>query len=386
MADDKKRDDFAIEMGDRSGDRFEAPKATYRPAPQMPMASVAHNPIVPILAYCASSILMTVLNKYVLSGGSDFNLNFFLLCVQGVVCVTAIQTMKTLGVINYRDFNVDEARKWFPVSLLLVGMIYTGTKAIQYLSIPVYTIFKNLTIIITAYGEVLWFGGSVTRLTLFSFGLIVLSSVVAAWADIQHALQNYGHSNTEASAKISTLNAGYMWMLMNCFCTSSYVLGMRKRIKLTNFKDFDTMFYNNLLTIPILIVCSLVLENWSTENIGKNFPIETRNNIIFAMIVTGLGTIFISYASAWCVRATSAATYSMAGALNKIPIAVSGLIFFDAPVTVPSVSAIAIGSLSGIVYAIAKLKQSKQSKNVGLPTVAPLVSASSQSARDSLRS
>ena len=146
------------------------------------------------------------------------------------------------------------------------------------------------------------------------------------------------------------------------------------------------MFYNNLLTIPILIVCSLVLENWSAENVSKNFPAETRNNIIFAMIVTGLGTIFISYASAWCVRATSAATYSMAGALNKIPIAVSGLIFFDAPVTVPSVSAIAIGSLSGIVYAIAKLKQSQQSKNVGLPTVAPLVSASSQSARDSMRS
>jgi len=167
--------------------------------------------------------------------------------------------MKSLGFITYRDFNTDEARKCmrsapydrvysvhltartgFPVSLLLVGMIYTGTKAIQFLSIPVYTIFKNLTIIITAYGEVLWFGGSVTRLTLFSFGLIVLSSIVAAWADIQHALQNYGHSSTQASAKISTLNAGYMWMLINCFCTSSYVLGMRKRIKLTNFKDFDS--------------------------------------------------------------------------------------------------------------------------------------------------
>lgn len=119
-------------------------------------------------------------------------------------------------------------------------MIYTGTKALQYLSIPVYTIFKNLTIIITAYGEVLWFGGSVTKMTLFSFGLIVLSSVVAAWADIQHALHNYGHSSAEASAKISTLNAGYMWMLINCLSTSAYVLGMRKRIKLTNFKDFDS--------------------------------------------------------------------------------------------------------------------------------------------------
>jgi len=119
-------------------------------------------------------------------------------------------------------------------------MIYTGTKALQFLSIPVYTIFKNLTTILIAYGEVLWFGGSVTGMALFSFGLMVLSSVIAAWADIQHALQNYGHSTNEASAKISTLNAGYVWMLFNCLCSAAYLLGMRKRIKLTNFKDFDS--------------------------------------------------------------------------------------------------------------------------------------------------
>ena len=122
-------------------------------------------------------------------------------------------------------------------------MIYTSTKALQYLSIPVYTIFKNLTIILIAYGEVLWFGGSVTGMALFSFGLMVLSSVIAAWADIQHALQNFGgHESDVASAKISTLNAGYMWMMFNCLCSAAYVLGMRKRIKLTNFKDFDSMW------------------------------------------------------------------------------------------------------------------------------------------------
>jgi GDP-mannose transporter len=115
-------------------------------------------------------------------------------------------------------------------------MIYTGSKALQFLSIPVYTIFKNLTIILIAYGEVLWFGGSVTGLTLFSFGLMVLSSIIAAWADIKHAVE----SSADATAKVSTLNAGYIWMLINCLCTSSYVLGMRKRIKLTNFKDFDS--------------------------------------------------------------------------------------------------------------------------------------------------
>lgn len=123
-------------------------------------------------------------------------------------------------------------------------MIYTGTKALKFLSIPVYTIFKNLTIILIAYGEVLWFGGSVTPMTLFSFGLMVISSIIAAWADIRHALGSIGEASAQATDAISTLNAGYLWMLFNCFCTASYVLGMRKRIKLTNFKDFDSTPYS----------------------------------------------------------------------------------------------------------------------------------------------
>ncbi|KAI5286530.1 GDP-mannose transporter into the lumen of the Golgi [Ascosphaera aggregata] len=298
-----------------------------------------------------------------------------------LVCIFAIQTCKSIKLITYRDFSKDEARKWFPISLLLIGMIYTGAKALQFLSIPVYTIFKNLTIILIAYGEVLWFGGSVSPMTLFSFGLMVLSSIIAAWADITHALQ----SSNAATAKISTLNSGYIWMMINCLCTASYVLGMRKRIKLTNFKDFDTMFYNNLLSIPILVVASLLVEDWSAENFALNFPPDSRNSIFLAMLVTGLSSVFISYTSAWCVRVTSSTTYSMVGALNKLPIAVSGLIFFDAPVTFPSVSAIIVGFISGLVYALAKIKQNNKPRTGVLPTANIPVSASSKSMRDGLK-
>lgn len=159
------------------------------------------------------------------------------------MCIAAISTGKATGLITYRDFKTDEARKWFPVSLLLIGMIYTSIKALQFLSIPVYTIFKNLTIILIAYGEVLWFGGSVTGMALLSFGLMVLSSVIAAWADVTHALSAHSGDaiSGEAAEKISTLNSGYIWMALNCVCSAGYILGMRKRIKLTNFKDFDSM-------------------------------------------------------------------------------------------------------------------------------------------------
>lgn len=144
------------------------------------------------------------------------------------------------------------------------------------------------------------------------------------------------------------------------------------------------MFYNNLLTIPILLAASLLLEDWSPQNLSKNFPPATRNAIISAMIFSGLSTVFISYTSAWCVRVTSSTTYSMVGALNKLPIAISGLIFFDAPVTFGSVSAIFVGFVSGLVYAWAKVRQSA-AKVGGLPTHNTVVSASSQSMKDGLK-
>ena len=146
------------------------------------------------------------------------------------------------------------------------------------------------------------------------------------------------------------------------------------------------MFYNNLLTIPILLVASLVVEDWSSANIIKNFPAESRTTIISAMVFSGLSSVFISYTSAWCVRVTSSTTYSMVGAINKLPIAISGLIFFDAPVTIPSVSAILVGFISGIVYAVAKVQQNSQKKSGILPLNTGPISASSQSIRDSLKS
>lgn len=102
-----------------------------------------------------------------------------------------------------------------------------------------------MAIIVTAYAEMLWFGGSsVSRMTLFSFGLMVLSSIVAAWADIQHALTQ-STSTTQAHSSISTLNAGYTWMAINCFCAAAFTLSLRKKIKVLGFKDLDSMLKTN---------------------------------------------------------------------------------------------------------------------------------------------
>lgn len=170
----------------------------------------------------------------------------------------------------------------FPISLLLIAMIYTSTWALRYLSIPVYTIFKNLTIILIAYGEVLWFGGAVSSMALFSFGLMVLSSIIAAWADIKHALDTHGTATGAAATQLATLNTGYIWMMFNCLSTASYVLYMRKRIKLTNFKDFDSkcqrhvMLYSANSQQPCFITMFLLsLSSSSHPSLSKTGPLPT---------------------------------------------------------------------------------------------------------------
>lgn len=69
----KKTDDYSIEL-----DRPHSPP-TAKSHTQSPPSGITG--ALPILSYCGSSILMTVANKYVLSG-LNFNMNFLLLAVQ----------------------------------------------------------------------------------------------------------------------------------------------------------------------------------------------------------------------------------------------------------------------------------------------------------------
>jgi GDP-mannose transporter len=102
---------------------------------------------------------------------------------------------------------------------------------------------------------------------------------------------------------------------------------MRKRIKVTGFSDWETMFYNNLLSIPVLAVFSLLAEDWSSDNLALNLqvifladllnkthfrghsPAETRSILLFAMAFSGAAAVGISYTTAWCIRTTSSTTY-----------------------------------------------------------------------------
>ncbi|KAJ3257748.1 GDP-mannose transporter into the lumen of the Golgi [Chytriomyces hyalinus] len=314
------------------------------------------SPAVAILAYCAASILMTVFNKVVLST-YNFNMPFLVLAAQSICTTIMVVAFGKFNLITYRKYNSYDAKRWFPISVALVLMIYTGAKALKYMAIPVFTVFKNLTIILIAYGEVLFFKGSpVTPLIFASFVLLVLSSVISGWADI-----SAGAVMKKGSEEVSA-GVAYFWMFLNCLTTAFFSLSLRAKIKDVGFKDFDTVFFNNLLSIPVLLVSSLLFETGGFAESYVRFvnPGEESDSLSFLIIaiaVSSVSAFAISYASSWCVRVTSSTTFSMVGALNKLPISVSGMVFFGDPATFGSVTGVIVAFAGGILYSYAKSKQ-----------------------------
>ncbi|KAJ3283426.1 GDP-mannose transporter into the lumen of the Golgi [Borealophlyctis nickersoniae] len=342
-------------------------------------------PAAAIGAYCMSSILMTVTNKLVLSA-FDFKMNFLLLAIQDLVCVLLLEGFVKLNMAQHRPFKVSDAKRWLSVACALVAMIYTGSKAVQYLSIPLFTVFKNLTIILIAYAERTFFGGSpVTRLMFLSFALMVFSSLIAGWADIAAG------KGLNKDAKQVPWVVSYGWMVANCLTTSGFALLMKGKIKEVGFKDFDTVFYNNAISVPILLVFSFMFEQQEghrvyTQYFGPVDPTQAAERstqfwgLVAGILVSGVSSFAISYSTAWCVRVTSSTTYSMVGSLNKLPIAVAGMIFFSDPVTFGGVAGVFIAFFAGIVY-----NHAKNMQNLPPPSNPPLpLYKMKDEARDSL--
>lgn len=81
---DKKNEDYELRPSESFGEKdgfLARPPPRSRPALGSPISKIDNSPGAAILAYCFSSISMTVVNKYVVSG-QFWNLNFLYLAVQ----------------------------------------------------------------------------------------------------------------------------------------------------------------------------------------------------------------------------------------------------------------------------------------------------------------
>lgn len=294
------------------------------------------------ILYSFCSVSMVLVNKSLASSYNhliDGDLNNLLVVIQAIVAVIAVEFCKFMKWVEYPPFNISTAKQWAPVNILFCGMLFTGMASLQYNSVPMVTVFKNITNIVVSVGDWYCFGSKVDGMTVLAFGIMLSGAVFAARNDVE----------------ISML--GLFWMAMNCISTAGYILYMKFATKNVKLTKFGMVFYNNVLCTAFMLPVTMI--NGELKLFFSTQALHTAD-YFFKNFFAGFVGFFLNFASLNCVSNTGPTTYAIVGSLNKVPIAILGWILFESVITPETWFFISVSMAGGFFYSYAKIMEGRK--------------------------
>lgn len=111
------------------------------------------------------------------------------------------------------------------------------------------------------------------------------------------------------------------------------------------------VYYNNLLSIPFVILLVLVCQEPQKLMQDAAIMNPAFQSVAALSCVVGFS---ISYATLWFLSTTTPTTYGLVGSLNKIPVAIIGILMFNAPTSRTNLISIGVGLTAGVLFVRAK--------------------------------
>lgn len=318
------------------------PEATSVPAVKPPSSAGGGKAISSCALYSFCSVSMVLVNKSLASSYNhliDGDLNILLVVIQAVVAVIAVELCKMMKWVEYPSFNIATAKQWAPVNIMFCGMLFTGMASLQHNSVPMVTVFKNITNIAVSIGDYYCFGSTVEGLVMMAFGIMLAGALLAAQNDV------------------AITGIGLFWMMANCCSTAGYILYMKFATKNVKLSKFGMVFYNNVLCTAFLL--PVTLANGEMNIFLKTEAIHTFE-YGWKNFFAGFVGFFLNFASLNCVSHTGPTTYAIVGSMNKIPIAFLGWYLFNAVITPQTWFFIAVSMCGGFLYSFAKIRASRK--------------------------
>lgn len=295
-----------------------------------------------LFMYGFCSVGMVLVNKSLSSSYNRYfenDINILLVVFQAITAVISVQLSKMAGFVNYPSFNINTAKQWAPVNVLFCLMLFTGMASLKHNSVPMVTVFKNVTNIFTTAGDNIFFGTPVESLVILAFGVMLAGAIAAAWNDIYITY------------------IGLFWMLVNSVITSAYIIALKFATRDVKLSKFGMVFYNNVLCtfflLPVAFIMGDIRIFFNTSEV-HTFDYFIKN--FFA----GFVGFFLNFASLNCVSVTGPTTYVIAGSLYKIPTTILGWILFDSVIKAETWFFISLSLCGGFIYSYAKIKATRK--------------------------
>ena len=258
---------------------------------------------------------------------------------------------KWFRIISFPKLTKDTARKIWPLPLFYIGNMLFGLGGTQELSLPMMTVLRRFSILMTMIGEFYILKVNPQLKVQLSVYLMILGAIIAACNDLAFSLKVgmekfYEHSVFKNVFYDCLFDfQGYTFILLNDFCTAANGVCTKQKLDAKdlgnvpiecNFSDkyklirafyvfpgkYGLLFYNSLfMWVPTLLLTIYTgdiravaqFEHWTLD-----FCLEFLLSCIFGFI--------LMYATVLCTQCNSALTTTIVGCLKNVFVTYLGMV------------------------------------------------------------
>ncbi|KAG7237566.1 hypothetical protein INR49_032183, partial [Caranx melampygus] len=255
------------------------------------------------LFYAGSSFLITVVNKTVLT---SFRFPSYL-CLgigQMIVTVVVLYAAKKTKTVQFQDFDRSIPLKIFPLPLLYVGNHITGLGSTKKLSLPMFTVLRKFTILMTMILEVYILRKTFPKHIIYSVVAIVFGAIVAASSDLAFDVE------------------GYTFILLNDAFTAANGVYTKQKLGSEGLGKYGVLFYN-----AVIIVIPTLLASAYTGDLHKAVAFEdwVKATFVVCFLMSCFMGFVLMYSIVLCSYYNSALTTTVVGAIKNVAVAYVGI-------------------------------------------------------------
>nr|XP_021501098.1 transmembrane protein 241 isoform X1 [Meriones unguiculatus] len=188
------------------------------------------------LTFCTCYLASHLTNKYVLSV-LKFTYPTLFQGWQTFIGGLLLHVSWKLGWVEINSSPRSNVLTWLPASLLFVGIIYAGSRALSRLAVPVFFILHNVAeVLICGYQKYIW--KEKTSFTKICSALFLLAAAGC-----------FPFQDSELDPD------GYFWAVIHVFCVGAYRI-LRKAQKPSVLSDIDQQYLNYIFSMVLLAFAS----------------------------------------------------------------------------------------------------------------------------------
>eukprot|EP00457_Paulinella_chromatophora_P008440 gb/GEZN01008473.1/.p1 GENE.gb/GEZN01008473.1/~~gb/GEZN01008473.1/.p1 ORF type:complete len:419 (-),score=48.68 gb/GEZN01008473.1/:27-1283(-) len=291
--------------------------------------------------YAVSSIVIILVNKHLLTV-LGFPSVVFLMLFQSLATVVCLQVGSWFGWMHLPPFQLANIWTLQPLPLLFIVNVFFGLAGSKGLSIPMFTVLRRFTLLITLVGEALILNDKKECAIIMCVFLMIGGALLAAVNDLAFDIRSYG------------------FVLGNNLCTSLYGVVMKQKLNAKSLGSNGLVFVNSLCSIPFLVMTLFAFPEWTKFDQLQDWD-WTDPVFQFSFLCSSLLGFILNMAIMLGTKYNSALTVSVIGSLKNIITTFWGMVFGgDYIFSINNFSGILISLMGSLIYAYLTILKSAQ--------------------------